>query len=125
VNSLRLEKIKPEIQADSQIKLMDIFKGDDVRLRSAWVPTLPTLFAESGLINVTTDIKEAPPYLAVALHECGMLATEVLTRNKVGNEERITVLKQTLSLAAKETRDGSYLAFTRYTVIGQRKHDAI
>lgn len=123
VNSLRLEKIRPEIQAGSQIKLMNIFKGDDTRLRPAWVPTLPTLFAEGGLVDVATDIKEAPPYLALALHECGLLATEVLARNKTGNEEAI--LKQALSQAAKETRDGSYLAFTRHTVIGQKKQDTM
>lgn len=99
---------------------MELFQGNDARLHSAWVPGLPKLFTKKGLINVEHDVKEAPPHLALAFHECGMLATEVLTRNKHGDERMVTMLMQTLSQAAKETRDGSYLAFTRYTVVGRK-----
>ncbi|KAE8409563.1 hypothetical protein BDV37DRAFT_267760 [Aspergillus pseudonomiae] len=104
ISSLRLEKIRPDIQADAQVKLMNQFKGNDNRLDSAW----------------------APPHLALALHEVGLLATEVLTRNKAssGTEEVARVMKRTLAQAAKETRDGSYLAFTRYTVVARKKDPA-
>jgi hypothetical protein len=50
-----------------------------------------------------------------------MLATEVLARNRAAeNEESMQQLKQMLVQAAKETREGSVLAFTRLTVIGQK-----
>ncbi|OGM39518.1 hypothetical protein ABOM_011940 [Aspergillus bombycis] len=89
ISSLRLEKIRPDIQADAQVKLMNQFKGNENRLDSAWVPTLAKRFADNELTDVITDAREAPPHLALALHEVGLLATEVLTRNKAssGNEE--------------------------------------
>lgn len=72
-----------------------------------------------------TDAREAPPHLALALHEVGLLATEVLARSKTssGNDEAAEAMKQTLAQAAKETRDGSYLAFTRYTVVARKSED--
>ncbi|EAW07821.1 uncharacterized protein ACLA_025380 [Aspergillus clavatus NRRL 1] len=121
VSSLRVEKIKPDVKVDSQVKLMSLFQSNDTRLHSGWVPGLPSLFTEHGFINVEADVKEAPPHLGVALHECGMLATEVLARNKAGgNEQMVQQLRQLLEEAAKETREGSVLAFTRLTVIGQK-----
>ncbi|KAE8373314.1 hypothetical protein BDV26DRAFT_285208 [Aspergillus bertholletiae] len=110
ISSLRLEKIRPDIQADAQVKLMDQFKGDDSRLNSAWVPTLAKRLANKGLTDVITDKREAPRHLALALHEVGLLATEAAAE----------AIKQTLDQAAKETRDGSYLAFTRYTVVARK-----
>ncbi|GIJ84009.1 hypothetical protein Asppvi_002842 [Aspergillus pseudoviridinutans] len=121
MSSLRVEKINPDIKVDAQVKLMELFQANDTRLRSAWGASLPSLFAQSGFTNVESDVKDAPPHLAVALHECGLLATEVLARNKAGgNEQMVQQLRQTLSEAAKETRDGSVLAFTRLTVVGQK-----
>ncbi|GFF39398.1 hypothetical protein IFM46972_05873 [Aspergillus udagawae] len=121
MSSLRVEKINPDIKVDAQVKLMELFQANDTRLRSAWGASLPSLFAQSGFTNVESDVKDAPPHLAVALHECGMLATEVLARNKAGgNEQMVQQLRQTLAEAAKETREGSVLAFTRLTVVGQK-----
>ncbi|PKX94356.1 uncharacterized protein P174DRAFT_460432 [Aspergillus novofumigatus IBT 16806] len=121
MSSLRVEKINPDIKADANVKLMGLFQANDTRLRSAWGASLPSLFAQSGFTKVESDVKDAPPHLAVALHECGMLATEVLARNKAGgNEQMVQQLRQTLAEAAKETREGSVLAFTRLTVVGQK-----
>ncbi|GAQ10911.1 hypothetical protein ALT_8232 [Aspergillus lentulus] len=121
MSSLRVEKINPDIKADANVKLMELFQANDTRLRSAWGASLPSLFAQSGFNKVESDVKDAPPHLAVALHECGMLATEVLARNKAGgNEQMVQQLRQTLAEAAKETREGSVLAFTRLTVVGQK-----
>jgi hypothetical protein len=121
MSSLRVEKINPDIKADANVKLMELFQANDTRLRSAWGASLPSLFAQSGFVNVESDAKDAPPHLAVALHECGLLATEVLARNKAGgNEQMVQQLRQTLAEAAKETREGSVLAFTRFTVVGQK-----
>lgn len=121
MSSLRVEKINPDIKADAQVKLLELFQANDTRLQSAWGASLPSLFEQSGFTNVESDVKDAPPHLAVALHECGLLATEVLARNKAGgNEQMVQQLRQTLAEAAKETRDGSVLAFTRLTVVGQK-----
>ncbi|KAG2001093.1 hypothetical protein GB937_010515 [Aspergillus fischeri] len=121
LSSLRVEKTHPDVRVDAQIKLMRLFLENDARLHSAWVPSLPSLLKHGGFTNVVSDTKEAPPHLGVALHECGMLATEVLARNRAGeNEENMQQLKQMLGQAAKETREGSVLAFTRLTAIGQK-----
>ncbi|KAJ6024644.1 hypothetical protein N7540_005441 [Penicillium herquei] len=121
VSSIRLEKIKPDIQADAQLTLMKLFQGNDDRLAPAWVPELPGLLTSKGFADVESDAKECPPYLALAFHECGLLATEVLARNKEGGKDGTSLLKQMLDQAAKETRDGSNLAFTRYTFIGRKQ----
>jgi hypothetical protein len=118
VSSLRVEKAHPDAKADAEIKLISLFQKDDTRLHSEWVPSLPSLFKGGGFTNVESDVKEAPLHLRVALHECGMLATEVMTRDRAGgNEESMQQLQQMLARAAKENRDGSVLAFTRLTVI--------
>jgi hypothetical protein len=121
VSSLRVEKISPDVKVDAQVQLMHLFQANDARLCSAWVPRLPSLLTQSGFTNVNCDVKEAPPHLRLALHECGMLATEVLARNKAGgNAQMVQQLRQMLAEAAEETRKGSVLAFTRFTVVGQK-----
>jgi hypothetical protein len=94
---------------------MSLFQENDARLHSAWIPSLPFLVKHGRFTNVESDVKEAPPHLRVAVHECGMLATEVLARNRAGgHEESMQQLKQVLAQAAEETR------FTRLTVIRKR-----
>ncbi|CAI7677382.1 unnamed protein product [Penicillium pancosmium] len=119
-SSIRLEKIRPEIQADTQLKLMKLFQGNDDRLRTAWVPNFPVLLTKKEFSEVQCDKKNCPPHLALAFHECGLLATEFLARNKESDKNGVELLKVLLHQAARETRDGSYLAFTRYTVIGRK-----
>ncbi|KAJ5715182.1 uncharacterized protein N7483_012363 [Penicillium malachiteum] len=121
VSSIRLEKIKPDIEADAQLTLMKLFQGNEDRLQPAWVPELPELLTRKGFADVESDAKECQPYLALAFHECGLLATEVLARNKEGEKDGVGLLKQVLDQAAKETRHGSNLAFTRYTFIGRKQ----
>ncbi|KAJ5701385.1 hypothetical protein N7488_008933 [Penicillium malachiteum] len=114
--------IKPDIQADAQLTLMKLFQGNDDRLRPTWVPELPDLLTKKGFAEVERDAKECPSHLALAFHESGLLATEVLARNKEGaDKDGVNVLKQMLDQATKETRDGSYLAFTRYTFLGRKQ----
>jgi hypothetical protein len=121
VSSLRVEKISPDVKVDAQVQLMHRFQTNDARLRSAWASRLPSLFTQSRFTNVKCDVKEAPPHLGLALHECGMLATETLARNKAGgNPQMEQLLRQMLAEAAEETRRGSFLAFTRFTVVGQK-----
>ena len=133
VNSVRVGKIQPEGQTYLQTTLMEIFKGSDVRLRPAWVPTLLAAFTEAGFIevtadikldvDVTVDIKVAPTYLAQALHECEMPAIEAVPRNISSIKGTRTTLKQTAGKAANETRDDLYLAFARYTIICRKELD--
>ncbi|KAE8154228.1 hypothetical protein BDV25DRAFT_126700 [Aspergillus avenaceus] len=117
IGSVRLEKTHPDTPADNQMKLLNLFKGSDTRLQPSWVPRLPGLFATCGLAEIVTDRRDAAPYLALPMHECGLLATEVMTRSREGGDE---AFRRTLGAAAKETRDGSWLAMTRYTVVGRR-----
>ncbi|KAJ5690742.1 hypothetical protein N7462_005134 [Penicillium macrosclerotiorum] len=123
VSSIRLEILRPGIEIVAQTKLMELFQGNDDRMRSSWLPSLPKLFAEHGLVDVQFDEKEAPSHLALAFHECGMLAPEVLSRNKTTDEKTVQMLKETLDQAVKETRAGSYLTFTRSTVVGRKNRE--
>ena len=100
---------------------MKMFQGNDDRLRTAWVPNLPELLTKMAFGAVECDKRECPPHMALPLHECGLMATEVLARNREGDKDGAELLKQMLHQAAKETRDGSYLAFTRYTVVGRKQ----
>lgn len=121
ISSLRVETIRPGLKSDATAKVMELFQGHDPKLSPAWIANLPALFQQNKLLDIITDSKEAPPHLALALHECGLLATEVLTRNKAGNSPKYAELKRVVEEAAAETRDGTHLAFTRYTVVGRKK----
>lgn len=120
VASIRVEATRPELKSEATTHIMKLFQGNDSRLSPAWIPTLPTQFQKAGFSDIITDKKDAPPHLSISLHECGLLATEVLTRNKAADNPKVVEMKRVLEEAAKETRDGTRLAFTRYTFVGRK-----
>lgn len=76
-------------------------------------------FKEGGLQDVRSDVRDAPMHLALAMHECSLLIHELVVR-KTQNPEVAEGLQTLLPQAAKETREGSCWAFTRWTVIGKK-----
>ena len=98
---------------------MKVSQGQDPRLSPTWVPKLPGLFADGGLEMVQQDVREAPPYLSLAIHECILSIHELLVK-KTGNETVAQELKRLVLEAAKETRAGSCWCFTRWIVIGRK-----
>ena len=80
------------------------------------------MFSDVGLENVQSDVKEAPPHLALAMHECNLTIHELVAR-KANNKAFIDRLESLMPQVAKETRDGCCWAFSRWTVVGQSSND--
>lgn len=59
-------------------QLMELSQPQDPRLSPKWVPQLPKLFSAAGLSVVDNDIREAPPAMALSMHECALGIHELL-----------------------------------------------
>ncbi|KAL4815063.1 hypothetical protein BDW67DRAFT_186113 [Aspergillus spinulosporus] len=119
VSSLRIEQTAPGTDISALNELTELTLGMDARLRPTWVPSLPKLFETCGLGDVLTDIRDAPPHLALANHECNLVMHELIAR-----KTRSTAVGQRLAAlmpqAMQETRAGAFWAFTRWTVVGRK-----
>ncbi|KAL6231681.1 hypothetical protein BDW75DRAFT_233397 [Aspergillus navahoensis] len=118
VSSLRIEQTAPDADASALNKLTTLTLGMDARLWPTWVPSLPELFERCGLSDVQADIKDAPPYLALANQECNLVMHELIarkTRSPAVGERLAELMPQ----AVRETRAGAFWAFTRWTVVGR------
>lgn len=122
VASFRIEKTKPENNVDALRQLLHLSQGQDARLSPTWVPNLTTLFTNSGLGDVQSDARDAPPHLALAMHECSLPIHELIAR-KTQNEGVTHALTDLMPEIAKETREGSCWAFTRWIVIGRKPRE--
>ncbi|PYI04433.1 hypothetical protein BO78DRAFT_431345 [Aspergillus sclerotiicarbonarius CBS 121057] len=120
VSSQRIEKARPEINGEPQERIMNLFRGNDTRLSSAWVPSLSSRFSGAGLINVEVDQRNTPHYIGQQLFESGFLAVEALTRNNHLDDDKAREIEDIFRDSARVTRQGSYAGLTRYTVIGQK-----
>jgi hypothetical protein len=119
VSSFRIDKAHPEIKVSALSQLFKLAQAQDARLRPNWVPSLPRLFADHGLENVQSDVRDAPSYLELAMHECNLPIFELIAR-KTHNEALAQSFKNLIPEAAKETREGSCWAFTKWTVVGRK-----
>ncbi|KAI0521231.1 UMTA methyltransferase family protein [Xylaria bambusicola] len=117
--SLRFEKTKPENSTENMSQLMSLLESQNTRLEPTWVPALPKIFTENGLVGVELDKQSTPRHHAYMMHESGLMIHELIAR-KTKNEEMAKEIKQLLPLAIDETRKGAYLTTDRYTVIGKK-----
>ena len=122
VASFRIEKIDPKNKVDALRQLLTLSQGQDVRLSPTWVPSLAALFTDGGLRDVQSDVRDAAPHLALAMHECNLLIHELIAR-KTQNESLVQELTSFMPEIAKETREGSCWAFTRRVVIGRKPYE--
>lgn len=99
--------------------MLKLSQGRDSRLKPTWVPNLPAFYLETGLVEVESDVKDSPPHLALASHECNLVMHDMFIRN-MQNKDEAQSLKELLTDVAQETRAGSFWAFTRWTVIGRK-----
>ncbi|KAL4788908.1 hypothetical protein BDV19DRAFT_395546 [Aspergillus venezuelensis] len=127
VSSFRIEttgtkdKDVPQIQALTE--LLHVSQSQDPRLSPTWVPRLPAIFQSLGLDGVQSDVRDAPPDLAMASHCCNLAVHELIAR-KTGNDEVSAQLQLIIPGAVRESNLGAFWAFTRWTVIGQRSRNA-
>ncbi|MCJ1457452.1 hypothetical protein MMC28_007820 [Mycoblastus sanguinarius] len=119
IASFRIEKTKPENKVEALRQLLKLSQGQDTRLNPTWVSNLATFFIAGGLGNVQSDVRDAPPRLALAMHECNLLIHELIAR-KTQNEGVTRGLTSLMPEVAKETREGSCWAFTRWIVVGRK-----
>ncbi|OJJ69856.1 hypothetical protein ASPBRDRAFT_678263 [Aspergillus brasiliensis CBS 101740] len=117
--SYRIDKIHPDCKDDAHKELMRLGRAMDDRTTPHWVSDIPHYFQHAGLQDVQTDVKEAPPYMAVAKHECNLVVPEMIahTTQNSAQSERIS---QLIPEVVEETHGGAYWAFTRLTVVGRK-----
>ncbi|ROW17079.1 hypothetical protein VPNG_01298 [Cytospora leucostoma] len=119
VASFRIESADPELKTDALHRLLRVSQPQDARLSPEWVPSLPKLFAESGLVNTESDDREMPAALAYFIHECNLMIHELLIR-QTQNKEVAKTVGDLMPEVTAETKKGAWWAFTRWTVIGRK-----
>ncbi|KAL8782129.1 MAG: hypothetical protein Q9213_005663 [Squamulea squamosa] len=119
VASFRIEKAHPAAETKALTQLLELSQGQDARLSPTWVPHLATTFTKGGLVDVESDVRDAPQHLALAMHECNLSIHELIAR-KTHNESVAKKLAGLMPDIASETRKGACWAFTRWTVIGRK-----
>lgn len=122
VASFRLEKTNEDNKDVALKQLLQLSQKQDSRLKPTWVPKLPAQFLEAGLKDIKSDVRDSPPHLALAIHECNLTIHELLAR-KFQNTGLIAELQKLMPEVLKETRNGCYYAFTRWTVIGTKPNN--
>ena len=126
VSSFRIETIRrPEaeepVKTEALARLLALSQPQDPRLRPTWVPQLAYLCRTAGLEAVQADVREAPPHLALAMHECNLPIHELVAR-KSGNAAVLQAVQDLMPQVVAETRQGACWAFTRWTVVGRKRH---
>lgn len=121
VASYRIEKTNSDNKVDALGRLLKLSQGQDARLSPTWVPDLASLFTNGGLGDVQTDIRDAPPHLAFAMHECNLMIHELIAR-KTHNDGVVQELTSLMPEILNESREGPCWAFTRWVVVGRKPH---
>ncbi|KAH7400550.1 S-adenosyl-L-methionine-dependent methyltransferase [Phaeosphaeria sp. MPI-PUGE-AT-0046c] len=119
VASFRIEKTAVSNKVEALTGLLALSQGQDARLKPTWVPGLAGLFELAGLEQVQSDVRDAPPHLALAMHECSLTIHELIAR-QTGKPEIAQTLSKMMPEVGLETRHGACWAFTRWTTIGRK-----
>ena len=82
-------------------------------MRPTWIKDLPVLFKEVGLEDVKQDMGKASKRDSFQMHECTMLAFEMI----LGKGKDMAKL---IDEAVRETRKGSMFEVERFTVVGRK-----
>lgn len=106
MSSFRILKTIPNSQSEALETLFKLSQGQDKRLSPTYVPSLSSHFETAGFDNVKYEPRDAPPHLALAMHECNLLISEILAR-KSKNEKVMELVKGLLPRVESETRKGS------------------
>ncbi|KAG8166174.1 hypothetical protein KVR01_004726 [Diaporthe batatas] len=119
VSSFRIETVDSASKTDSLRRLLELSQSQDSRLAPTWVPNMPKLFVDAGLKNTISDVRDAPPYMAFLMHECGLMIHELVAR-QTGNQEVAKALQSLMAEVVEETKRGAWWAFTRWTVLATK-----
>ncbi|PYI11097.1 S-adenosyl-L-methionine-dependent methyltransferase [Aspergillus sclerotiicarbonarius CBS 121057] len=119
VHSLRIEKVNQESSTAALEKIVEITRSADRRLIPHWIPELPTLFEKTGFKDIKSDTRDASGYMGYTFHECVLMVHGMIVQNS-RNDEVAQRLRIAFPEALKETYQGAYHAWTRWTVIGRK-----
>ena len=119
MGAVGIQTTSPSNSTEALRKLIRLSESHDERLRPRWVPSLASKLTAVGYEGVREDIRDAPPHLALALHDCNIMIHETFAR-KFNNQERAQVLRELIPQVEQATKHGACLAFTRYTVVGRK-----
>lgn len=117
--SVRTDKTKPEVKADSLAEMFKLLAVQDPRFKPTWVTKLPEIYTDAGFVEVEVDKNDCAPHMAFMLHECGLMIHELIYR-KTKNEKMQQELGRLLPLAVEETKNGAYTTAVRWTVVGRK-----
>lgn len=118
--SWRVETARPDITGDALARLFALETAADSRLSPKWNTRLHNLFQSEGrLCDVVTDLRDPPPHMALAAHECMLSIHENIARTN-GNLEIMHGVKELFEEVLKQTREGACWAFTRRIVVGRK-----
>lgn len=65
-------------------------------------------------------MRNAPPHLALAVHECDLTIHELVARQS-RNQAVLQAVRDLMPQVVAETRQCACWAFTRWTVVGRKK----
>ncbi|KAE8135100.1 hypothetical protein BDV38DRAFT_294915 [Aspergillus pseudotamarii] len=119
MNLWRILKTNPNNQSDALEGLFQALQGQDNRLSWTYVSSLVSCFEAARFKNVKSEAKDVPLYLALVLHECNLLITDILPR-KMKNKKVKEFVKEIMPRVESETCEGSCWAFTRWSVVGRK-----
>lgn len=119
MESWHIETARPENSVSALTGLMKLSQPHDARLSPTWVSRLPQLFATAGLEVEQNDVRDAPPALELAMHECNLAVHDLLARSSK-NIEWARRVKELMPSVLEETQQGAYWAFKRSVVVGRK-----
>ncbi|KAI0891817.1 S-adenosyl-L-methionine-dependent methyltransferase [Annulohypoxylon nitens] len=122
METMRLDKTKPENKTENLVELLQLFTVQDDRLKPTWVRHLSEIFSKAGFVDIEQDTKDAPPHLAFMFHEAGLMIHDLFAR-KTKNEHMARELGRLLPVAVEENKHGVYGTALRVTVIGRKPRE--
>ncbi|CZT23716.1 uncharacterized protein RCC_09430 [Ramularia collo-cygni] len=78
IASFRIETTDSTISTEALKQLVERMQPQDVRFSPTWIARLPDLFKNAGFECVQYDVREAKPWLALAMHEDNLMIHEVI-----------------------------------------------
>ncbi|KAL4942728.1 hypothetical protein BDV06DRAFT_235246 [Aspergillus oleicola] len=119
MTSWRVETVHPDAKTAASAALWDIAVAQrGSQITPTWTKRLELICAQSGLCDVRCDVRDAPGYMAVAMHE-GNLAISEMIAQKAGSKEWAKGIEELLPEVEREIKDGAFWAWTRWTVVGK------
>lgn len=122
MTTFRFDSMNPVCKTEALRRLIQVTGSQGSQMNPKWVPNLPQHFAETGLADTQSDVREMPANLAYYSHECNLMIFESLARQSQ-NIEFAKAVGELMPEVVAETKKGAWLAWKRWTVVGKKGDD--